>query len=655
VTDTPTAEHVRPTTLRYLPGLDGVRAVSVLAVMMFHHYFIFGSERGWLPGGFLGVEVFFVVSGYLITSLLLAERRDTGRVSFQHFYLRRARRLLPAVYVLLFAVVSYALLFLPDSIETLRGDVLAALTYTSNWWQIIADRSYAITVGRPELLKHLWSLAIEEQFYLLWPVALTFGLRRLGRSRMVAAMFATAMVSTILLAITSFSSIDFAYYATFTRLSGLLLGGVMAFFFAPYRIRGMPGRGARVALDMAGVVGLVVLIISFREFTFPVTNSSLADRSVFLGGFLLVDVATLLVIAAAVHPASDLGRLIGCRPLRYIGLRSYSLYLWHYPIFCITRPRVDFDYLFHLRGWPVLLLRFVLSFGLAELSYRFVETPIRNGAIGKYRERLRAANGKPKRVLARRGLVVASSLILLTAALGMGLANATPQAEKFAGPTDGAQPDPNAIVALRPQTTTTDPSTTTTVKKGATGTKGEGKPKKKLAKKTTTTTAPKPPPTAAVLAIGDSVMQGARGALQAAMPNIAVDANVSRQFGESVGIIGFYKQTNLLPPIIVVHLGTNGRATDGALDQIFTLTDQRPVYFLTARVPRVWETETNDVLHRGLARHPTMRVLEWRDYAGCHDDWFVNDGFHLRDVGQQAYAQFIKSGIEGKPLKACKK
>ena len=161
-------EHQR-STLGYLPGLDGLRAISVLAVLAFHHYFIGGHEQGFAPGGFLGVEVFFVVSGYLITSLLLAERRETGTVSLRKFWTRRARRLLPALFALLAVVILYALLFLPDSINTLKSNTLAALSYTSNWWLIISHQSYAAEAGRPGLLKHLWSLAIEEQFYLIWP------------------------------------------------------------------------------------------------------------------------------------------------------------------------------------------------------------------------------------------------------------------------------------------------------------------------------------------------------------------------------------------------------------------------------------------------------------------------------------------------------
>jgi peptidoglycan/LPS O-acetylase OafA/YrhL len=649
--DTPTAVNARHATLRYLPGLDGLRAISVLAVIVFHHYFVFGAERGWMQGGFLGVEVFFVVSGYLITSLLLAERRETGKVSLRNFWLRRGRRLLPAVLVLLAVVIAYTLAFLPDSIATLRGDTLAALTYTSNWWQIFANRSYAVTAGRPELLKHLWSLAIEEQFYLLWPPLLILGLRKLGRSRMVLVMFATAIASTVALAVTSFITINFAYYATVTRLSGLLLGSLMAFFFAPYRIRGLAGHGARIALDLAGAAGLVILLFSFRVFTFPALNTGHVDRSVFLGGFLLVDVATLFVIAAAVHPASDVGRLIGCRPLRWIGLRSYSLYLWHYPIFCITRPRVDFEHFFHLRGWPVLLLRLVLTFTAAELSYRFVETPIRTGALGRYRARLVAAHGQRKRLLARRGVVVATSLIAVTVALGMGLANAQPQVDKFGPSENGAQPNADALAALRraAASSTTKQVTSTTVRRGTTPGTKPTRPKG-----TTTTTRPVGPPPA-VLAIGDSVMRGSVGTLVNTIPGIVVDAVTSRQFGEAVGLIGFYNAAGLLPNVIVVHLGTNGRATDGALDQMLQLAGpKRFVFFVTARVPRVWEGEVNDTLHRAMTRFANVRVLEWRDYSGCHDDWFT-DGFHLTDAGQQAYASFILSGIEGHPLVTCKK
>ncbi len=649
----------RPSTLRYAPGLDGLRALSVLAVVVFHHYLIGGHEAGWAPGGFLGVEVFFVVSGYLITSLLLTERRETGRVSLRVFYMRRARRLLPALFTLLGGVVAYSLLFLPDAIGTLRSDAVAALTYTSNWWQMIAHRSYFAQAGRPELLKHLWSLAIEEQYYLAWPFLLMWGLRRLGRQRMLVTMLGTAMGSTLLLALVAHGSVDGAYYATYTRLSGLLLGSAFAFSFAPYRIRGLPGRGARVVLDAAGALGLFVLLGSFGVlhhfgvdgFSFPTSHAD--NLAVFHGGFLLVDLATLLVIAAAVHPASDAGRTLGCKPMRWIGLRSYSLYLWHYPIFCVTRPGLDVHGFLSIRfaGWPVFVGRLALSFGAAELSYRYVETPIRKGAIGRYREVVREAVGKRRQRLLRRGAVIGGSLTIVALLIGTGLATAQPQVTNFPGiaadgPDNGAQIDPSALALL--QATTTSASTSPTTKPRSETTVRGSKP--------TTTTTTRPAPPSHVLGIGDSVMQGARAALVATIAGMAVDATKSRQFGQAINVVQQYKNLSALPSVIVIHLGTNGRISNDQFDQMMrTIGPANQVYFLTARVPRLWESEVNATLHQGATRWPNAHVLEWRDYSGCHDDWFVADGFHLRTPGQNAYAAFIRAGIIGKAPTTCKK
>jgi peptidoglycan/LPS O-acetylase OafA/YrhL len=634
-----------------MPGLDGLRAVSVLAVLVFHHYVIGGHEEGWMPGGFLGVEVFFVVSGYLITSLLLAERRETGGISLTRFWLRRARRLLPALWVMLAVVIAYSLLFLPDAISTLRADTIAALSYTSNWWQIIAHRSYFQDAGRPPVLKHLWSLAIEEQFYLVWPPLLVLGLRKLGRQRMLYAMAGVALASTVLCAITANYSIEHAYYATYTRFGGLLLGSMLAFGFAPYRIRGVPGRGARMALDLAGSFGLFVLLASFglfqrfgiNGFTFPTsTTDSLAT---FRYGLLLVDLATLLVILAAVHPASDVGNVLGWKPLRWIGIRSYGIYLWHYPIFCFTRPVLDFTWFFHLSGWPVFALRIVLTFGAAALSYHYVEQPIRHGALSRYYDHLRASHGEHHARLARRAVVIAGSCTLIAVMLGAGLANASPEIAAIPGIDEaahkndnGAKPDANVVASLGGPTTAPKGGKTPTTKRG----------------QTTTTTTPKPPPHA--LAIGDSVMLGAKGALQRTIPGIAVDASVSRQFWQSTLVLTYYRSHGLEPPSVIVHSGTNGRVTDEMFDQLMVaIGPGHQVYFLTARVPRSWEAEVNKALHDGAKRFKNAHILEWRDYSGCHDNWFVHDGYHLSDAGQMGYANLVKLGLEGKAPTKCTK
>ncbi|HEY5171166.1 MAG TPA: acyltransferase family protein, partial [Acidimicrobiia bacterium] len=344
------------------------------------------------------------------------------------------------------------------------------------------------------------------------------------------------------------------------------------------------------------------------------------------------------------------GRALGCKPLRWIGLRSYSLYLWHYPIFCVTRPGLDIHRLgiwflsIQYAGWPVFVFRLALSFGAAELSYRFVETPIRKGAIGRYRVVVREAVGERRRRLVRRGAVIGSSLTIVALMLGTGLATAQPQATSIPGvgasePDNGGKLDPSALRALQ-DSPTTAPRTKVT---------RPGAP--------TTTTRPRQPvATAHVLGIGDSVMQGAKASLVAAIPGMAVDAIRSRQFSQAIQVVQQYESLSALPTVIVIHLGTNGRITSDLFDQMMrTIGPRHTVYFLTARVPRLWEAEVNVTLHDGVKRWRNAHILEWRDYAGCHDDWFVADGFHLRTAGQHAYAAFVHLGLIGKAPTTCTK
>jgi peptidoglycan/LPS O-acetylase OafA/YrhL len=648
-------EH-RTSRLGYLPGLDGLRAVSVLAVMAFHHYFIGGHEEGFAPGGFLGVEVFFVVSGYLITSLLLAERRETGGVSLPRFWLRRARRLLPALFAMVGVVILYAILFLPDSIDRLRPDTLGALTYTSNWWLIVSHQSYIAEAGRPALLKHLWSLAIEEQFYLFWPPLLLLGLRSIGRRRLLRVMMLVALASTVLMAIVAQGSINQAYYSTSTRLSGLLLGSAMAFFYAPYQIRGRPGRGVRWVLDVVGLGGLLLLYWCFGHFSFP--NVKGDDLDVFRGGFLVVDLATLLVIAAVVHPRSDMGPILGIRPLRWIGLRSYSLYLWHYPIFCVTRPGLDVP----LHGWPLTAVRLLLTFGAAELSYRFVEVPIRSGAIGRYLSHLRTAQGPPKRRIARRGLVIGLASVLVVFALGAGLANAQGETPHIPGIDEAAQKgekgDSASAETLRNIRNHTSTTTTTTrpdrgtVPTGPTGPTGGSGPTGPTGPTRTTTTTPITTPAnpleQATLAIGDSVMLGARESLHDEIPGIYVDAVVSRQFWDATAVIQAYKDAGLLPGTIVIHLGTNGAFRDDQFEQIMAaIGPDHRVFFVNAHEPRPWESEVNSRLWIDVQRYPdNARLIDWHRWSDKHPEWFVQDGVHLTGPGAHEYASLIRQEIE---------
>ncbi|MDP9475509.1 MAG: acyltransferase [Actinomycetota bacterium] len=396
------ARKGRGVRLPYRPGLDGLRALAVIAVLLYH------AGLAWIPGGFLGVEVFFVISGYLITALLLAEWRGRGRIDLKSFWLRRARRLLPALYVLLVVTLAYAVVFLPGEVAGLRADALAAFGYVTNWYLVFGQESYFEAVGRPSLLKHLWSLAVEEQFYLLWPlifaVGMGVGATRLRARRTLTVAVTVAVASAVAMALLYVPGVDPSriYYGTDTRATGLLFGAALAFLWSPgekYRpadtrhLRlGFPRRGrfrrrwgwiVPTLLDLLGIAalgGLVWFCLKLGEF----------QPFLYRGGFALVALMTAAAIMVVVHPHTRLGaRLLGWGPLRWVGERSYGIYLWHWPVFMVTRPGLDVPF----DGMPLLALRLAATILLAHLSYEYVEAPIRRGALGRAWNSLRQARG----------------------------------------------------------------------------------------------------------------------------------------------------------------------------------------------------------------------------------------------------------------------
>ncbi|HET7027023.1 MAG TPA: acyltransferase family protein [Candidatus Limnocylindrales bacterium] len=403
----------RTTSSGYHPALDGIRALAVGAVLLYH------LDFGWAGGGFLGVEVFFVLSGFLITGLLLGEWRRTGSVSLVSFYRRRARRLLPALYLLLIVVVAFAALRLTDELGRLRGDVAGALAYVTNWYLIANQQSYFAALGRPSLLQHLWSLAIEEQYYVLWPLALLV-LARLARgrtARMFWVVLGGAVVSTVWMWILyqPFEDPSRLYYGTDTRAASLLIGSALAIVAPELVARGRSARAASFAADVAALGALAALG------WFVATADPFGDF-LYQGGFALVSVATAVLIAAVTHPASVIGRrVLGQRILVWLGLRSYAIYLWHWPIFMVTRPQLDIP----LDGLPNAALRLGLTLVAADLSFRLVEDPIRHGALGRWFDRMRHP-GTQARQARRRGFALAGSLATVVAILSLTLIGARP-------------------------------------------------------------------------------------------------------------------------------------------------------------------------------------------------------------------------------------
>jgi peptidoglycan/LPS O-acetylase OafA/YrhL len=361
----------RPTTLTRVAALDGLRGVAVTGVLLFH--------GGHLTGGYLGVDLFFVLSGFLITSLLLAESQASGKISFGNFWARRARRLLPALAGLLVGVAVYCAVFAkPDELAQIRGDALATVGYVANWRAVFARQDYWALFQTPSPLQHTWSLAIEEQFYLVWPLVfaaiLAWRKVRTPVAVLTTAAIGVAVSSGLMAWFFDNSDISRAYYGTDTRASAIFVGVALAAALALWG----PARGnaSRVVLEGAGLTACVFLGWAWVR---------VSGQSSFLyhGGFLLCGVAAVTVIAAATHPRrGPIARVLGLRPLCVLGLVSYGVYLWHWPVYVVLdQTRTG------LSDPALLAARLTVTFAIAAVSYLALEMPIRRGALSARRGR----------------------------------------------------------------------------------------------------------------------------------------------------------------------------------------------------------------------------------------------------------------------------
>ncbi|CAA9236612.1 MAG: Acyltransferase [uncultured Acidimicrobiales bacterium] len=649
-----------------LPALDGLRAVAVVAVLLWH------AEVGVVRGGFLGVESFFVISGYLITALLWTERRATGRTSLLGFWTRRARRLLPAVYLLLLVVMAALVVGWRDLVARARGDAAAAAVYVSNWYQLLSNQSYFAESGRPSPFKHLWSLAVEEQFYVAWPLLL-LGLVLLWRGdrvRIAVTVAALAAASGSAMAIAFSVRHDPGapvpydpsrlYYGLDTRAGGLLLGCALALVWRPWERSEADGKDeVRAPTGRAwpswyggglGLTGLVILLLCFWR---------LSDHQpfVYLGGLQLVAVATALAIVGTTGKASLLTRVLGARPLVALGRRSYSLYLWHWPVYVVTRPGLDVPW----TSGPTLVLRLALSCALAELSYRFVEVPVRQGALSRsvrrVRANLRLASPQRRRQVRRSWSGLGAGALCILIVLGVAMVRAEPPrplesllstggppappgeeagraidplVPVAAGPADASGPADTATTpSTNPAPPGADPTANAAGSSGATG-----------------GPATSVVPTRAY-AIGDSVMLGAQPILTETIPGIVVNAKLGRYMGEAGALVSFLTSKEPSPESIVVHLGSNGPADRSEVVDIIKAAGGRRVVFVTVKVPRRWEGASNSAITQGVAGQPNVRVVDWkRASGGCAGGAiFYDDGIHLKPAGASCYAQLIRAAL----------
>lgn len=610
----------------YLPGLDGLRAVAIIGVLLYH------SGVDWMPGGFLGVDVFFVLSGFLITSLILEEYDRSGRVDFRRFYLGRARRLLPAVFVMLIVVGIAVLVFYRDALSAFREDALATVLYLNNWWYIVVDQSYFESMGRPPLLKHLWSLSVEEQFYLIWPAIALLLMRRGGRPlvrriAILAALASTAWMAYI--AIRGGYPIDAdpsrAYFGTDSHSMGLLVGAALATVWRPGRLSTSIPHSARALVTGIGIAMLGVLVAFYTlvgEFT----------PWLYRGGFLALAVFTAVLIAAVTHPASPLGPVLGIGVLRYIGRRSYGIYLWHWPIFMVTRPGIDVPW-----SEPVAFaVRIAVTFAIAELSYRLVEMPIRQGALGAAWHAVRSGTERTWRTIAT--VIAAAVAVVVAIAVTVALIM-SPGAGRDAVPADVAEAmgiaDGGPLVV-----SIDDPVTAIETEDAIEEGNGATIPESLTTQPTIEEIRSE---NGSVSVIGDSVVLGARSAITNEIPGARVDAEVSRMPGGFTGRVKKLDRRDKLANIVVIHPATNGVLTEEILRATLEpLTDYRKVVVVNAAVPRSWEKDNNAIIDQVTADYPNVVVADWNTVADGQRDYFVSDGVHLTREGARAFADLIK-------------
>ena len=631
----------------YLPGLDGMRAVAVLAVMVYH------ANADWLPGGYLGVEIFFVISGYLITLLLIAEHERSGKVSLGQFWLRRARRLLPALGLMLSMVTVYTAVFQPGALGQLRGDVVAGLTYVTNWYQIWVGQGYT-AAGDFAPLRHLWSLAVEEQFYLIWPLVMMAILARGSRNLLRAAQWLViCAVAVTVISVVAFtpgriaacevtpeqywmvgdrciSKIDALYLSSLTRSSGLLLGAAFAMLWRPAAIMRGPLRTKGFAVDVSAGLGLAGLGVMF--WTVQLMGPDGGGAMLFRGGLLACAVLTLMVIAAVTHGHSILGRLLGNRVLLWVGTRSYGLYLYHWPIYQAIRK---------VAGNPLNPLQFavamVITVVVTEASFQLLEAPVRRGDLRVWWQRLREpVNAIPRRAV----LATVGAGVALTTFGAVSMAMAPLSQNEIAESLEEAA---GAVVDLEgflDGSLLSSPGTVPSVPSTAAATVGSSVPE--TTEPPVTTAAPQPP--IPYLAVGDSVMLGA--APQLVEMGILVDAQVSRQMRDVVPVMQFLRDQDRFGIAVVVHLGTNGAVGSETLEAFMdTLTNVPKVVVMTVRAQRNWVTGNNERL-RALADRPNVILVDWEVLADeCPGNCFYADGIHLRPEGREYYAMLLRGAL----------
>jgi len=578
-----------PRGIRYIPAIDGLRAVAVIAVMLYHLGFT------WIPGGFLGVDLFFVISGYVITRLLLDSIQRSGGLDLRAFYKARIRRLFPPLVFMIFVTVIYISIWAPETMRRFISDSPFALLGGMNWWLVFRHTDYFDTISRPPLLQHTWSLGVEAQFYLIWPLILLLVLRQFGKAKIPGAALTIAAFSGIALLLVSFevdaanaSQVSHVYFGTDTHSIGLFLGAALAVSWVPQNLQEQVNRRAQDFIDGIGVIGFVGLLGVFL-----LVNES--DPTLYKLAFPLAGIFGCAILTSIVHPASRFAPILSSRVAVWIGERSYAIYLWHWVVFQVTRPAVD------LEGstWALYALRILVVFALADISLRLVELPVRSGLVEYW---FKGMKYRTKNVQRRQKSTVVASVLLLILGTSYISANAISQSEK------------EMAIVKQQLEQPVQPSEPTGTQTGG------------------------------LWVTGDSVILGIHYELDARSPIAIINARVGRQASELIEVMKADK-ANATDSTVIFNMGNNNKLTSDQVMAVFEEVKNQPrIIVVNTAVPRGWRDENNALIAQYAALYGAT-VVDWASISMGHPEYFAPDGVHLVPAGVRAYVDAITATL----------
>jgi peptidoglycan/LPS O-acetylase OafA/YrhL len=578
---------------RYIHSVDGLRAVAVVAVLLYH----LGID--WIPGGFLGVDLFFVISGYVITGLILDSIARSGTLDLRAFYLSRIRRLLPALVAMLVFTTLFIGVYAPETVRRFIADIPFVLTGSMNWALVSRQQDYFEAIGRPPLLQHTWSLAVEAQFYFIWPLVLLFILKYFGKKNIPYAALGIALASGIALFAysvrmdTQESAISHVYFGTDTHSIGLFLGSALAVSWQPQNLTREITKRAQDFIDLIGVVGLLGLLS-----TFLFINES--DPTLYRIAFPLSALFGCATLISVVHPASRFAPILSTRPLIWIGERSYGIYLWHWIVFQLTRPSID------LVGddWALYALRVLIVFALADISLRYIEIPVRRGYFELW---FRGMKYRTKAVRLRQKLSTVAAVLLTFAATSLVSINAMERADLIAAQEkqaaeDATEGDVNQVI------TSAD--------------------------------------TPGLWVTGDSVILGIRNVLAQYERIELINARVGRQISELIEVAKTDQQFVGQSPVIL-NLGNNNRLLEDDVVALMEIVKNQPkIIVVNTAVPRSWKDLNNELIQKVVAQYPNTILINWDQISSNHPDYFASDGVHLNPAGVNAYVSAIREVLQ---------